>query len=873
MLQCGRNSEAKALCAVLCLHNKTDAESWFLLAAINAQLGLFEETANTCRKVIELDPSHDGARYNLGVALQFMGRLDEAAAAYRELIKQQATHAAACNNLGQVLRKQQKPDEAIDWFKKALDIDPGRTDIQNNLGLAYADQGNLDAAASIFMQILPTDPDNSETLNNLGRVRQLQSRHLEAVQHLERALEINPEYAEAHNTLANIFLATGRFAEAAGHFLHAIRIEPDNAAFHYNLGNAYQSQHKQPDAAREYRSALKIYPGYVEAWNNLGQCLLLQDEPWQAIECFRQALLIQPENAAIHHNASAALWRTGARKEALEHALQAILHAPGNRMFRQNFSQIAGMSTAPLLDSGFEKELETTLAVRGIDHQLLVSASLSLLAHRKRFADLLELAERQQSEVIASRIMNGELAEIFHNGLFHGILSETVMVDVRFERFLKILRRLFLELITSTNAAHASRLIIRELDFMCALACQCFNNEYIYLADSLEQQNAAKLIASVETRLEKKDIPHGRLMTDLVVACMYAPLYRIRHHQSLLDIDQTTLPKAVHTLIKRQLIDPGTDLALYKQIETITPIDDETSQAVRDQYEGLPYPRWLDVSLHEPRPLADVFSSMFTHFRPSGSLSNTPSILIAGCGSGRHAIITATRFADAEILAVDLSKSSLAYAKRMANDLGVENIEFVQGDILKLDTLDKRFDIIESVGVLHHMADPLKGLKILLELLRPCGLINIGLYSKLARRSIIATQKFFHERGYNASDDDLRKAREEILALDLSDPMYSITSTQDFYSLSEFCDLAFHAHEVCYTLPEVARILDRFNLRFIGFELSDPAIKLHYKKLYPEDKNLTNLSNWSAFEHRFPDTFTEMYTFWSQRRDLPEPSG
>ena len=42
---------------------------------------------------------------------------------------------------------------------------------------------------------------------------------------------------------------------------------------------------------------------------------------------------------------------------------------------------------------------------------------------------------------------------------------------------------------------------------------------------------------------------------------------------------------------------------------------------------------------------------------------------------------------------------------------GIKNIEYLQGDILDLGKLQKKFDLIESSGVLHHMEDPFKGLK------------------------------------------------------------------------------------------------------------------------------------------------------------------
>jgi 2-polyprenyl-3-methyl-5-hydroxy-6-metoxy-1,4-benzoquinol methylase len=53
--------------------------------------------------------------------------------------------------------------------------------------------------------------------------------------------------------------------------------------------------------------------------------------------------------------------------------------------------------------------------------------------------------------------------------------------------------------------------------------------------------------------------------------------------------------------------------------------------------------------------------------------------------------------------------------------LGLENIEFAQADILELGSLGRSFDIIESVGVLHHLHDPLEGWRVLLALRGPAA--------------------------------------------------------------------------------------------------------------------------------------------------------
>ena len=83
----------------------------------------------------------------------------------------------------------------------------------------------------------------------------------------------------------------------------------------------------------------------------------------------------------------------------------------------------------------------------------------------------------------------------------------------------------------------------------------------------------------------------------------------------------------------------------------------------------------------------------------------------------------------------------MAYAKRKTEELGIENIEYMQADILDLGKLNKQFDIIESAGVLHHMDNPMAGWKVLTDCLKPGGLMKIGLYSELARKHIVKIEK------------------------------------------------------------------------------------------------------------------------------------
>ena len=98
------------------------------------------------------------------------------------------------------------------------------------------------------------------------------------------------------------------------------------------------------------------------------------------------------------------------------------------------------------------------------------------------------------------------------------------------------------------------------------------------------------------------------------------------------------------------------------------------------------------------------------------------------------------------MLAVDLSMTSLAYAKRKTQELAIGNIEYRQADILALGSIAERFDVVECMGVLHHLEDPVAGSRILCSLLRPAGLMRIGLYSEIARRHVVRARELSRRR-------------------------------------------------------------------------------------------------------------------------------
>ena len=234
-------------------------------------------------------------------------------------------------------------------------------------------------------------------------------------------------------------------------------------------------------------------------------------------------------------------------------------------------------------------------------------------------------------------------------------------------------------------------------------------------------------------------------------------------------------------------------------------------------------------------------------------------VLIAGCGTGKQ-ILQAVKYQNSKITAIDLSLSSLAYAKRKLDEIGIKNVELIQMDILEIRLLKTSFDIIECGGVLHHMNSPSKGLALLLSVLNDDGFLKLGIYSELARQTIIKARHYIKKQKLEPTDSDIRIFREKIISGELN-YLNSLQTSEDFYSLSQCRDLCFHSKEHRFTIKQLKEIIIKNKLNFLGFFLPK-QIKDFYGKYFPEDKQQIKLENWEKFENKHPSTFNAMYQFW-----------
>jgi len=409
------------------------------------------------------------------------------------------------------------------------------------------------------------------------------------------------------------------------------------------------------------------------------------------------------------------------------------------------------------------------------------------------------------------------------------------------------------EIICNLIANNKKEMSDLQIQFLSALGEQCFLNEYVYLLTKKESISITKIIH----RCQRGEINE----TTISLLSCYFPLYKLLEKIPSLK-SFNPLNKNVHELIKLQISEPIKEIEISKNIKKLGPIKNVISQKVKSQYEINPYPKWRYGNPSKKGKIIftqSINSCIKPNYIRQSLDSNKIKVLIVGCGTGQQ-ILLSQIYKNAQIIAIDLSLPSLSYAQRKVNEFGINNVKLIQMDILEINLLEEKFDVIECSGVLHHMDDPSEGLKVILSVLKNNGFLKLGLYSELARKDIVEARKYITDHKLETSSIDIKEFREKVSSGKIA-KINNLRNWSDFYTMSECRDLCFHAKEHRFTIEKVKQTL-RFNeLKFLGFQLPQ-EIKSIYSNYFPKDKKQTNLDNWVIFEEKHPNTFKRMYQFW-----------
>jgi 2-polyprenyl-3-methyl-5-hydroxy-6-metoxy-1,4-benzoquinol methylase len=155
---------------------------------------------------------------------------------------------------------------------------------------------------------------------------------------------------------------------------------------------------------------------------------------------------------------------------------------------------------------------------------------------------------------------------------------------------------------------------------------------------------------------------------------------------------------------------------------------DARTEAVRDFYARAPFPGYPErdsVSSLRARAARSEFARRLDAAIPGDAL-----VLEMGCGTGQLGLFLAT--ADRTVVGADLARPSLELAGGAAERYGASAL-FVETDLRSPGLRRAAFDVVVCSGVLHHTPDPRASFASVARLVRPGGVLVIGLYNAFAR--------------------------------------------------------------------------------------------------------------------------------------------
>ena len=767
-----------------------------------------KEYKGSSKKLLKLSENDLKAK---SIKSHIKGDLDSAEKGYIAFIKNGYYDADIFSNYALICEKKGEIDKAIKLYERCTESFPNHVFSKLNLSFLYYSLNYFNKAEIIIEDAIKLKPDIPNGYCIRGLIFKSLNKYHDSRISLEKALEIDPNYFDAYINLGLLSKDSSNYNDAEKYYLKAIEINKKSAIAHLNLGACYREIPDVEKAIYHTELAIKLDGELKNSYLNLATIYNQIGDYNKSLELTKKEISINP-NSELTYQLLSELMKKGGLVNISDKQNREVLK---KILYRKDISH---------------RELFGTLS-NIISNDILEELSVleSDLKENKKFILL---------------IKDKELVKA---------LSLLIFGTPLWEKFLSNIRKLIL-----ISYSEKEQINKDLFSFTIALGSQCFLNEYVYYISDEEKYKLEELKGSLH------DNYHDYKLA--LISC-YQSLYSLNNE--FIDLNNyksnnTDLNELINLQFKEIVIEQN----ISNKIEKLGTIADSISKKVKHQYELNPYPRWRYNSYANEKKinfLSIINSEIYPNKINSNEIKSTNNklnILIAGCGTGIQ-IIEASRYRNCDITAIDLSNASISYAKRKVDEYGMKNINFIEMDLLELTELNKKFDLIECSGVLHHMKDPAKGLSKLVESLETKGFLKLGLYSRYARQEILKTRELIKEKEIKPNLDGIRSFRNDVLNGEINQ-LHEITNWADFYSTSMCRDLCFHSQEKCYSIIEIKNMIETNNLEFLGFTLSKDIID-KYQIKNKDRESLNNMQLWDKFEKTNPNSFREMYQFWTRK--------
>ena len=298
--------------------------------------------------------------------------------------------------------------------------------------------------------------------------------------------------------------------------------------------------------------------------------------------------------------------------------------------------------------------------------------------------------------------------------------------------------------------------------------------------------------------------------------------------------------------------------------ETDSPAPNEVD--LRTFYEAFPYPpeeRNLDHFADGSQVVEGSPRHWFPLYFPDRPYTEDIDVLVAGCGTCQAARLSVLN-PHTRITAIDISRVALEKTQQLKRQYNLKLLDLVELPVEEVSRLGRDFDLIYCTGVLHHLADPVEGLRALRSTLKPDGRLDLMLYGRHGRATTLVIQELMRRLSIRATGEGAAKALRWSRALPPDHPFWNATvPIKDLESHEGIADLLLNPRERSYSVDDIYNLLRQADLRLQRFFYqayysprcalpTDSPLLAQLEKLPPEDQYaVIELFRSSIRKHQF----------------------
>jgi SAM-dependent methyltransferase len=244
---------------------------------------------------------------------------------------------------------------------------------------------------------------------------------------------------------------------------------------------------------------------------------------------------------------------------------------------------------------------------------------------------------------------------------------------------------------------------------------------------------------------------------------------------------------------------------------------DNITRQVSEMYAKFPYPspQAAGRTLKELADLLEIFCAETLYDL------NGKSAIDAGTGTGHRLVEAASVFPGTRFTGVDISETSLAIARETAAHKGVRNVQFQRVNLMEGNKFDT-FDVVLSMGVIHHLSEPAMGLRNLVRNLADDGILFLYIYGKHGGRERMRRKQLVSLL-LNGNQQDFERGITFIKALGFDSFEYgwNLNFEDEVSRNALIVDAYLHVNETLYDVDSIFDLMRTSGLdRFLIFGLT-----------------------------------------------------